>query len=142
MASAVSNALGPKASVWAHTTAGHTTENFAARVFGADSGGAPGQGGLQAFDVIYPESFIQSEVTRLYPQATDAQRAKYHDSLREQMWAQYQDSITGELARSGKSKRYKLPMGQEMFSDPDHARELMQADWKNNWVPTHVKPGH
>ncbi len=58
------------------------------------------------------------------------------------MWKQYQDSITGEQGRPAKSKRYPVPIGQEMFSNPDHARELIQADWKNYWVPTHVKPSH
>jgi hypothetical protein len=141
LAASLSNELGPQASVWAHTTAGHTTENFAARVFGADAGGTTGsQGGLQAFDVLYPESFIASELARLYPSATAAQRPALHSSLREEMWRHYQDSITGEHGRSDRNKRYPVPMGQEMFSNPDHARQLMQADWRTNWAPAHVHP--
>jgi hypothetical protein len=136
-AASMSQALGPQASVWAHTTAGHTTENFAARVFGADAGGSQG-GGLQAFQIMYPEDFIESELERLFPSLTAQQRAARHDSLREQMWAHYKDCITGELARSGKAKRFKEPMGQEMFSNPDNARVLLHEDWTNVWIPKHL----
>ena len=35
-------------------------------------------------------------------------------------------------------KRYPTPMGQECFGDPAHARELLHADWTNNWNPTRL----
>lgn len=140
LAASMAEELGPQASVWAHTTAGHTTENFAMRVYGADSGAAASEGGLQGMDIVYPETFIQSELARIHTKATDAQKPKLHDSLREEMWKHFQDSITGEHGRSASKKRYKIPMGQELFTNPDNARALMQADWQTNWAPSHVKP--
>ena len=120
--------LGPEASVYGHTTAAHTTENFAARVYGAGAGGA---GGLHMFDVLYTEAFIQSELARLFADKTEGERAELHDPLREQMWAHYKDSITGEHHR--RQKRYPVPIGQEMFVNPANARALVQADFQT-WV--------
>ncbi|MGH2388068.1 MAG: hypothetical protein ACRDIE_07655, partial [Chloroflexota bacterium] len=79
--------MGPDASVYAHTTAGHTTENFAARVFGKDAGA--GKGGLQLFDLMYPESFISAQLQALFPGKTQDAWNALHDSLRDQMWAHF-----------------------------------------------------
>jgi peptidoglycan hydrolase-like protein with peptidoglycan-binding domain len=140
-AAALAAELGPEASVYGHTTAGHTTENFAALVFGKDAGG--GEGGLHMFDRLYPEDFIQSELARLFPDQNDEQRAALHDSLREQMWAHYKDSISGEAHRGKKDKRYAVQIGKEMFLNPDNAAALLHQDWTTNWIPTRlskVKP--
>ena len=133
-ASSMAEALGERATVSAHTTVGHTTENFAARVFGAEAGG--GETGITLFDAMYPESFVQSELVRLFPTQDDAGRTARHDSLREQMWSHFKDSITGEHHR--REKRYAVPMGQETFVNPDNARTLLHADWTTNWIPTRL----
>ena len=64
-AASLAGALGPDASVYAHTAAAHTTELTSARVFGKDAGG--GAGGEHIFDILYDAAFIQSETTRLFP---------------------------------------------------------------------------
>jgi hypothetical protein len=138
-ASSMAQALGPEATVSAHTTVGHTTENYAARVFGAEAGGND-TNGITLFDAMYPESFVQSELSRLFANLDDTGRAARHDSLREQMWAHFKDSITGEHSRPRAQKRYPVPMGQETFTNPEHARELLHADWQTNWIsnPTYL----
>ena len=129
IAQELSTALGDEASVYSHTTAGHTTENYAARVFGADAGG--GQGGLHMFDLLYPESFIQSELARIYPQDSAERRATRHDGLRDQMWRHYRGTIgPGKTIPGGDQ-----PTGQLMFRDPDTARTLLQADWQAQHRP-------
>jgi hypothetical protein len=140
-ASSMAQALGPDATVSAHTTVGHTTENYAARVYGAEAGG--GMEGITLFDSMYPESYVQSELVRLFSDLSDEDRTSRHDSLREQMYAHFKDAILGDHKRADKDKRYPVPMGQEAFVNPNHARALLDADWKTNWIPKHlaeVKP--
>lgn len=144
-AAELAGALGSEASVYAHTTVGHTTENFAARVFGKDARdqGAAGPGGLSLFDLMYPETFIASELTRLYPSQTPEDRARFHDPLRTQMWSHFKDAINTEHGRSSKAKVFPVPMGQECFANPDHARTLLHDDWTTRWIPSRlasVKP--
>ncbi len=124
VAAELSTHLGEDASVFAHTTTGHTTENYAARVFGAEGGG--GQGGLHMFDRLYPESFIQSELARIYPSRDQAWRDGQHNALRERMWRHYRTSIGNSVPDS----RYGGPMGQLMFQDPSNAAQLLQRDWQ------------
>lgn len=146
--------LGPSATVYGHTTAGHTTENFAARVFGQGAG----PGGLQMFDVLYDDAFIQAELRRLFALKTDEERAALYPSLREQMWAHYTDSISAEHNRGGfktvtdpvtkKKKRVKNapkrypagtpPLGQEMFINRENAKRLLRADW-TTWIEPRLK---
>jgi hypothetical protein len=47
-----------------------------------------------------------------------------------------QDSISDEHYR--REKRYPVPMGQECFTDPDHARTLLHDDRAANWIPTRL----
>ncbi|HCH66656.1 MAG: hypothetical protein CL927_03035 [Deltaproteobacteria bacterium] len=124
VAQELSTQLGPKASVFAHTTTGHTTENYAGRVFGAEAGG--GQGGLHLFDRLFPETFIQSELIRLHPTLDPAQRAMQHHTLRERMWAHYRGSIGTNVPVS----RFGARMGQLMFQDPARAAKLLQGEWQ------------
>jgi hypothetical protein len=124
--------FGPEASVYAHSTFGHTTENYSARVFGAE---ANGPGGANLFDLMYPETFLQSELMRLFPDMSAADRAARHDSLRAQMWAHFFDSIYTEHHRT--QKRYEIPLGQEVFINPDNARTLLQANWVA-WIQDHI----
>ncbi|HEY7030811.1 MAG TPA: peptidoglycan-binding domain-containing protein [Thermomicrobiales bacterium] len=135
-AAALAAQLGPEASVYGHTTAGHTTENFAALVFGKDAGG--GEGGLHMFDRLYPEDFVQAELARLFPEQDEAGRASLHDSLRDQMWEHYKDSISAEAHRGAKSKRYGVQIGKEMFINPDNAAALLHEDWKTHWIPSRL----
>lgn len=135
-AAALADELGEKSTVVGHTTVGHTTENFAARIFGKGSGG---QSGLHMFDLMYKEAFIQAELVRLFPDKTDDERAALHDSLREQMWAHFKDSISGEHNRKARQRRYARPMGQEMFINPTNAEALLHADWQTHWIPTRLK---
>jgi hypothetical protein len=134
-AAALAEELGSQSTVYGHTTAGHTTENFAARVFGQGAGG--GKGGLHMFDVLYPESFIQDELTRLFPDQTEDEWAQLHNSLREQMWKHYKKSI-GTKSEYAKN-HYSIPIGREMFINPSNAQNLLQDDWKNKWIPAHLK---
>ena len=124
VAQELSTHLGEQSSVFAHTTTGHTSENYAARVFGAEAGG--GQGGLHMFDRLFPEAFIQSELTRLYPSLDPPQRQAQHNRLRERMWRHYRGSIGTDVPVS----RFGAPMGQLMFQDPDRAAELLQREWQ------------
>jgi|GEM_PF-4786163 len=129
IAQALSTELGEDASVYAHTTAGHTTENYAARVFGAEAGG--GEGGLHMFDRLYPETFIQSELTRIYPTRSDEQRQQQHHNLRERMWSHYRGSIgPGKQIPGGTEQT-----GHLMFRDPDAAAQLLHADWQSKNPP-------
>ena len=136
-ASTLAGALGPDASVYAHTTAGHTTENFAARIFGHDAGGGPE--GAAMFNVMYPSAFVDAELARLFSNKTDEERAQLRNSLRHQMWNHFRDSVAGEHQRPRRQKRYPVPMGQETFVNPDHARALLQADWTSFWIPRHLR---
>lgn len=140
-ASSMAQGFGKDATVSAHTTVGHTTENYAARVFGAEAGG--GADGITLFDAMYPETYVQSELGRLFPDLGADDRGARHDSLREQMWAHFKDAILGDHKRTGKNKRYPVPMGQETFTNPDNARALLDTDWRTHWIPDHlaeVKP--
>lgn len=141
-AASLATAFGSESTVSGHSTVGHTTENYAARVFGAESGG---EGGIHIFDILYDEAFIQSELVRLFPGKTSDELALLHDSLREQMWSHYKDSVQAERSRSAAHKRYTVPIGQEMFVNPENAKALLHADWTTNWIPEKlklVKPPH
>jgi hypothetical protein len=135
-AASLAKGLGSESTVYGHTTVGHTTENFAARVFGKGAGG--GEGGLHLFDLMYPKEFIKAELERLFPDTknTESERKNLHYSMREQMWSHYKASI-----QTGKYRdHYKTsPIGQEMLINPDNARKLLHKDWTENWIPNNLK---
>ncbi|MBT9558257.1 MAG: hypothetical protein IV100_19645 [Myxococcales bacterium] len=127
-ASELSGALGEGASVYAHTTTGHTTENYASRVFGADGGG--GQGGIQIFEILYPRTYVEAEVQRPAIQqllhgtnGPPANAAADYTAVREAMWNHYRRSIGPGRTVGGR------PIGQEMMANPQNASRLLQADW-------------
>jgi len=127
-ASELSGALGEQASVYAHTTTGHTTENYASRVFGADAGG--GQGGIQIFELLYPRTFIEAEVQRPAIQqllhgtnGPPANAAANYTAVRGAMWNHYRRSIGPGQTVGGR------PIGQEMMVNRQNASRLLQADW-------------
>jgi hypothetical protein len=84
---------------------------------------------------MYPETFLQSELVRLFPDMSAAVRAARPDPRRAQMWAHYFDSIYTEHHRT--QKRYEIPLGQEVFINPDNARMLLQANWVA-WIQDHI----
>lgn len=136
LASALATELGPQATVSAHTTKGHTTENFAARVFGAEGGGGPL--GTTLFEVIYPRAYVEAQVTAIFGADATGDAARYQ-IVREQMWLHFIDVIDSERARdmSGDGGRFATPMGQEAFVNPERARQLIHADWESVWVTEH-----
>jgi hypothetical protein len=115
---------------------GHTTENYAARVFGQEAGA--GMGGAHVFDTMYPSSFVSTELSRLFPNLTDAEREARRDSMRSQMWAHFKDAVLGEHNRTDRQRRFSRPMGQEIFVNPEGARTLLHSDWTQNWIPSRV----
>jgi peptidoglycan hydrolase-like protein with peptidoglycan-binding domain len=134
--------LGGGGSVFAHTTTGHTTENYAARVFGARANATPGAGGIQIFELLYPRSFIEEELVRLGPRWAGQSEEDLYETLRDEMWEHFRDSITGEHSQSFSEKRFKddeykdgyVPMGQEIFVNPDNAGRLLRKDWQDYWT--------
>ena len=58
-AKALADALGPEASVYGHTTAGHLTGNYCGRVYGKDAGNAAN--GMHIFDIYFPPSFVEAQ---------------------------------------------------------------------------------
>ncbi|HHG83291.1 MAG TPA: DUF4157 domain-containing protein, partial [Bacteroidetes bacterium] len=59
--------LGGDASVYAHLSAGHTVNNYSARVFGKDAGkdASKDQAGVHIFRLLYDDAFVTAEATRL-----------------------------------------------------------------------------
>ena len=155
-AAALVDAFGEEASVFAHFTKGHTSENFASRAFGKAAGG--GKGGLHIFTLLYDRAFVSSELERLFPDQTAAERERIRAALQEMMWDHYRDSISTEhhrkkdewhtvctVDKKGKEtcityspKEYTRPLGQEMFIDMANAKALMHENWQDRWVPAHL----
>lgn len=96
--------LGEESSVYGHLTAGHTTNNFTSMVYGKAAGP---DGKKHMFDVLYPDSFIDSEMARLFGDLTDEEKAIARPLLRAQMWAHYKDSISDEYLRQAGKKKVK-----------------------------------
>ena len=138
--------LGGEGSVFAHTTTGHTTENYAARVFGARANAPPDAGGIQIFELLYPRSFIEQEVVRLGSRLGGKGGGDLYETLRDEMWEHFRDSITNEHSRSVNNKRFKddsykdgyVPMGQEIFVNPDNAGRILRKDWQDRWIEQNI----
>lgn len=133
LAASLADGFGPQATVMAHSTFGHATANYSARVFGAE---ANGPGAVVLFDLMYPETYLQSELARLFPDLSAVERAARHDSLREQMWEHFIDSAYKEHWRS--AKRFPVPIEHETFINPDNARALLHRDWETYWIPSRL----
>jgi hypothetical protein len=130
-AAAMAEELGKDASVYGHLSAGHTVNNYSARVFGKDAGkdATKDKGGVHTFDLLYPQTFIDSEATRLKKDAK---------AVKTQMWKHYtqrmSDGHTGKFSitnSAGKSE--KVELGAEMFADIGRAKTILQTDWVT-WV--------
>ena len=116
------------ASVLGHTTLGDASENYEARVCGREAGA--GRGCVHIFDILYPEDFIQRQLTRLHLNASK------HDSLRGQMWDHYRCNVKRDLpvAKCETLRSIvRMPhlLGQEMFIRPSKAAEWLQSHWES-----------
>ncbi len=101
--------LGEDSTVFGHLTAGHTTNNFTSLAYGKLAGE---DGVVHIFDVLYPDTFIDSELLRLFPELTEEQRMAIRPGLRDEMWSHYKSSISDEyLRQAGKTqvKHWKQP---------------------------------
>ena len=67
--------IGENASVYGHTTKGHATGNFAARVYGKDAGHA--SNGVSMFDVYFPQSFVTEQAERLHKDEVTIRTSMY-----------------------------------------------------------------
>lgn len=150
--------LGAESTVFGHLTAGHTTDNFTSIAYGAQAG--PG-GRAHMFDLLYPDSFIDSEMQRLFPELAAGQQTALRPLLREQMWDHYKDSISDEyLRQAGRTevrhwdqsglkegegprmrdlgdKMYEqgIPdLGALMMMDSEAAKELMHESFRDKWM--------
>ena len=71
----LSEEMGPDATVFGHTTAGHLSGNYAARCYGKEAGGAIH--GKHMFDVYFPQSFVAEQAKRLNMSENDARTSMY-----------------------------------------------------------------
>lgn len=130
-AAAMAAELGKDATVYGHLSAGHTVNNYSARVFGAKAGkdATKDKGGVHIFDLLYPSTFVDSEALRL---------KKDKKAVREQMQKHYKQ-VMAESAKGNWSftnsagKKEKIELGAEMFADQDRAMTILQTDWVT-WV--------
>lgn len=123
--------LGKDASVYAHLSAGHTVNNYSARVFGKDAGkdATQDKGGVHIFRLLYPSTFVESEAKRL---------GKTKEQVAAKMWKHYtqrmSDGHSGKFSiTNSQGKSEKVQLGSEMFSDLDRAKTILQTDW-TTWV--------
>jgi hypothetical protein len=123
--------LGKDASVYAHLSAGHTVNNYSARVFGKDAGkdATKDKAGVHIFRLLYPDAFVDSEAKRL---------GKTKEQVAAKMWKHYTQRMSdGHNSKwsitNSQGKSEKVQLGSEMFSDIDRAKTILQTDW-NTWV--------
>ncbi len=130
-AAAMAEELGKDASVYGHLSAGHTVNNYSARVFGKDAGkdATKDKGGEHIFDLLYPQTFIDAEALRLKKPAADV-KAKMlkHYTTRMAEGHEGKFSIT-----NSEGKAEKVELGAEMFADIGRAKTILQTDW-TSWV--------
>lgn len=130
-AAAMAAELGKDASVYAHLSAGHTVNNYSARVFGKDAGkdATQDKGGVHIFRLLYPSTFVESEAKRL---------GKTKEQVAAKMWKHYtarmSDGHQGKFSiTNSQGKSEKIQLGSEMFTDIDRAKTILQTDWAT-WV--------
>ncbi len=128
---ALETELGGAPSVYGHLTAAHTTRNPAAKVYGADAGGATG--GMHMFDRIYDKAYIDDKMDVLFPAARTPQEiADLRPKLVTRMYEHFYDQIEEDSDKGWKGKGGK-PIAQEMFADWTTAQPLLQADM-SDWL--------
>lgn len=106
------NATGKDSTVFAHITAGHTTENVSARVFGAEAERA-GEGGTSAslLDVVFPADYVAAQAE---------ERGWTVEQTREKLWKFLKKQIYRGSAPRGSE-------GMELFSDIEGMGEEMRT---------------
>lgn len=141
--------LGGDASVYGHLTEGHTTNNFASLAYGKAADGATSK---HIFDILYPDTFIDAELQRLFPGEGAEFHAAVRPLLREEMFAHYKDSINYEYHRQAGKKeitnwkgdkvqigdrRYgkdETDLGADMFTNPEACGARMQKNFQDFWL--------
>lgn len=123
--------LGPNASCYGHLSAGHTVNNFSARVFGKDAGrdATKDKRGIHIFHLLYPTTFSNTEATRL---------GKDKTKVRNHMWAHFKDRMDDShqgllTVKNSDGKAVKIQLGSVMFTDLAAASKILQSDWPA-WV--------
>ena len=102
----LSEEMGPDASVFGHTTAGHLSGNYCARSYGKIADGAVH--GKHMFDIYFPQSFVAEQATRI---------GKDEDTTRTSMFNYY----TGAFDDSSRAR--------DSFMDPEGKGERMRDGW-------------
>ncbi len=132
----LATATGGSPSVYGHLTAGHTTRNPAAKIYGRDAGGV--SGGALMFDRIYDTSYINNVAATLWAENLSSdQLAQLTGWLRVRIFEHFVEQIRTDTDKGWKGKGGK-PIAQEMFADIDTARTLLQKDM-TAWIATHLK---
>ncbi len=121
----VAQVLGPQASVFGHSTPGHSYKNFAARVFGNWAG--PGGQGMHVFELLYPPAFIDAECARVFPDATGDERTALRWEMRMVMWKHFKLCFH---EKDYFKQRFSWYPGWWTFIEPGACRQEMQADWQ------------
>lgn len=128
----LSRQLGQDATVYSHLTAGHTTRNFAAVVFGKEAGE---NNGIHMFSLLYPDGFAASEIDRLFPSMEAASKEKAKAIILKEMAEHYKNTTSREVSEiDPEFKGTSTNMGAEMFTDLSKSRSLFQEHWKNKWI--------
>jgi hypothetical protein len=131
--------LGEDASVYAHLSAGHTVNNYSARVFGADAGkdATKDQGGVHIFRLLYNDAYVTSEATRL-----GKDKKKVEDHMYKHYKKRMSDSHSGNFSvpgAEGEEDRKVNQLGAEMFSDLEGTTTMLHTDW-TTWVKDNPVP--
>ncbi len=130
-ASALAAELGNQSSVYGHLSAGHTVDNYSARVFGRDAGkdATRDRGGIHIFYLLYPDAFRDAETTRL-----GKTREKIRSKMQEHYRTRMKESSEDKLQVPNKQGILEPGrLGALMFTDIDRAKAFLQKDWAT-WV--------
>jgi hypothetical protein len=105
------DATGKRSTVYAHVTAGHTTENVSARVFGADAETVVGDGeSASLFDIVFPPVFVAEQAIR---------NGWTVDQARDKLWRFFKDQIYRGGAPRGNE-------GMQLFTNIDGKSDEFQ----------------
>lgn len=147
-AAKLASELGEEASVYAHMTAGHTTNNYAAAVFGKDS---KGDSGRHIFTILFPEAYIDQQLEALFPELKDKpqKQAEAKRRLTTLMFTHFKGRYEGQgkdkktLNKAGANQTIHDPrtpgphqssVGAEMFTDPENASRILHEHWEKRII--------
>ena len=102
----LSEAMGPDATVFGHTTRGHLSANYAARCYGKLADG--NVQGKSMFDIYFPQSFVAEQAERL---------GKTEDNIRTSMYVYYKKTFDDDVR------------GRDSFMDLDGKGGKMRNGW-------------